>query len=217
MKRILLARHGVTSWNRERRFQGCSDIPLTDEGRHQAARLAARVALWKPHRIVTSPLRRARETAEAVSQACGGTPLCEEHEGFREMSFGVWEGLTVEQLVQEAGENLHVWSRDPGKYTPPEGEPFGRTQQRALAALEPLLSGGAPEERILVVAHGGILTALVLALFGMPSRTFRGVLPGNCALSAIHMGPDHRFLIFLNDVLHMEVPEELVGRLPIPA
>ena len=181
MKRILLARHGVTSWNRERRFQGCSDIPLTDEGRHQAARLAARVALWKPHRIVTSPLRRARETAEAVSQACGGTPLCEEHEGFREMSFGVWEGLTVEQLVQEAGENLHVWSRDPGKYTPPEGEPFGRTQQRALAALEPLLSGGALEERILVVAHGGILTALVLALLACPperSAAFcRGTAP----------------------------------------
>jgi len=68
MKRILLARHGVTSWNQERRFQGCSDIPLTDEGRHQASRLATRVALWKPHRIVTSPLisgpghRRGRAT-----------------------------------------------------------------------------------------------------------------------------------------------------------
>ncbi|HQF90682.1 MAG TPA: histidine phosphatase family protein [Synergistaceae bacterium] len=217
MKRILLARHGVTSWNQERRFQGCSDIPLTDEGRHQASRLATRVALWKPHRIVTSPLIRARDTAEAVRRACGGHPPCEVSEGLREMSFGAWEGLPVEQLVQDAGESLNLWARDPGKFTPPGGEPIACTQQRALEALNPILAGGDPEERILLVAHGGVISALLLALFSMPTQMFRGILPGNCALSAIHLDPDQRFLVFLNDVLHMAVAEELVGQLPIPA
>lgn len=217
MKRILLARHGVTWWNLERRFQGCSDVPLAEEGHAQARRLAARVAPWNPDRIVCSPLVRARETAETVRNACGTKPRFEEREGFREMSFGFWEGLAVERLLEEAGDELGVWHRDPGSYTPPGGESFSEAQDRALKTLREVLEGGPAEERLLVVAHGGILTALLLAFFGMPSPVFRSLLPGNCALSAIHTGPEFRFLVFLNDTLHMAVPEALVGDLPIPA
>src|SRR6266571_6575575 len=93
--RLLLVRHGESTWNREHRIQGQLDPPLSAEGRRQAARLAHRLTGRKPHGLYTSDLRRAVETAAPIEQITGlqATKLPE----LREIFLGEWEGLQTEE------------------------------------------------------------------------------------------------------------------------
>ncbi len=89
---ILLVRHGETDWNRDRRVQGHTDVPLNDEGRRQARALAEELGEGAFDAVYASDLARARETAEILAAPCGldVTQL----EALREKNFGTWEGLT---------------------------------------------------------------------------------------------------------------------------
>lgn len=93
MTRIILVRHGQTKWNVVERFRGRSDIPLDETGLAQAEALGLRVPRnFKPDAIYTSPLTRARQTAEAIAKRCG-IP-CRDHPGLVDIDYGQWQGLT---------------------------------------------------------------------------------------------------------------------------
>ena len=117
MKRLLLARHGQSVSNAVRRFQGVQDVPLSDLGRRQAQALAGALARRPLAAIYTSPLQRARHTAEAVAGATGA-PLYSVHD-LRELSLGEWEGCTVEEVRARPGDPYACWVRDPVAGVPP--------------------------------------------------------------------------------------------------
>lgn len=101
--RLILLRHGQTSWNLERRIQGQRDIPLNETGKLQMHRITEHFASRKIHfnRILTSPLLRAKQSAEICSKRLN--VQVEEVAAFRERSFGLWEGVTIEEIAKHYG------------------------------------------------------------------------------------------------------------------
>jgi len=172
--RIVLVRHGVTDWNREGRFQGHRDPPLGVAGRHEAALVADRIAgdpHLRPVRIVTSTLRRARETADAIAAATGAA--VEEDRRLIEIGQGEWEGRTHAELEVDDADRYLEWRTAPGIRRPPGGEPIEAATRRVTELLGELMT----DDRwpACVVSHGGTLRILadaLLVLGGLEARAF---------------------------------------------
>ncbi|MDQ3655945.1 MAG: histidine phosphatase family protein [Chloroflexota bacterium] len=145
---ICLVRHGETDWNYTRRYQGWSDIPLNALGLEQAEVVARAIAGEQWDAIVSSPLARARATAEAIAAALG-TDEIEEDPNLRERGYGEAEGLTLEE--REAKWAGAEW---------PGLEPWDVMADRAMAALGRVVERHAGK-RVLVVCHGGVINAVL--------------------------------------------------------
>ncbi|MET8862628.1 bifunctional RNase H/acid phosphatase [Nonomuraea sp. NPDC004580] len=134
---LLLLRHGETELSVQRRFSGLGDAELTANGLAQASAAASRLAR-EPYRldvIVTSPLTRARQTAEAVAQQTGlDVEVCDD---LREADFGAWEGHTFTEVQRRWPDELAAWLSDPA-VAPPGGESFAEASRRVQAAREHL-------------------------------------------------------------------------------
>ena len=182
MSTILLVRHGETDWNRDARFQGHADPPLNERGREQARALAERLAAEPLAAVYTSPLQRARETAEIVA-ARVGLPV-ESVDGVREVDVGSWSGLTRTEIEERFPEAFARWlGNGPGWE---DGETYEEMGERVLAALEELARRH-PGEVVLVVTHGGPVRAAHAAAAGVPYAEGRrlGTVIGNCSLHGI--------------------------------
>jgi len=167
----LLLRHGQTALSAERRFAGIGDIELTETGVRQAKlageRLAARGGVDV---IVTSPLRRARQTAREVAAATGA-PV-EEDADLRETDFGDWEGLTFTEAQRRWPDEVAAWLADPAA-APPGGESFAAVADRVRAARERLMAAHL-RQTVLVVSHvTPIKTLLTEALLAPPASMYR--------------------------------------------
>lgn len=153
MTRIALVRHGQTDWNKVRRIQGITDIPLNAVGRQQAADAALNLQTaeepWQ--RIVSSPLSRARETGDIIAEALGLDNVALDP-SFQEREYGKAEGLTVdERAIAYPDGNV------PGVEQP------AAVLERTLKALK-ALSVNYPDERIVVTTHGGVISTLLRGL-----------------------------------------------------
>src|SRR5262249_34017181 len=141
---LLLVRHGETLWNREGRYQGRTDIPLSPEGIAQAQRLGARLAGIHIDVAVSSPLSRARVTAETVLAADGrhSRPALELDDGLMEISHGDWEGKLSTEVERSHAEMFGIWRHHPGRDIPagPNAETLGDVETRAWAALQRVAS-----------------------------------------------------------------------------
>jgi broad specificity phosphatase PhoE len=144
--RIILARHGETDWNLERRWQGHSDRPLNDTGRAQAEALAGQLADEPIEAVYSSDLVRAHETARIVASRLGLDVVTVP--GLRERRFGSWEGLR----------DAEVEERFPGLSSAPDGESREDMLARVLESLE-AIARAHTGKTVLVVAHGGPIRA----------------------------------------------------------
>jgi ribonuclease H / adenosylcobalamin/alpha-ribazole phosphatase len=197
----LLLRHGQTPLSTEKRFAGIGDIELTETGVRQAKlageRLAARGGVDV---IVTSPLRRARETAAEVAAAIGAPVVTDED--LRETDFGAWEGLTFAEAQQRWPDEVTTWLGDP-EVAPPGGESFAAVGIRVRRALAGLLDRYA-RDTVLVVSHvTPIKTLLTEALLAPPAALYRMHLDVG-ALNEIHWFSDGPAVVrSLNDTGHL--------------
>ena len=146
--RIILARHGETDWNLERRWQGHSDRPLNDTGREQAETLAAELADEPIDAVYSSDLVRAHETARIVADRLGLDVVTVP--GLRERRFGSWEGL----------QDVEVERLFPGVNGAPDAEPRGEMARRVLESLERIAAAN-HGRTVLVVSHGGPIRAIL--------------------------------------------------------
>jgi probable phosphoglycerate mutase len=180
---VVFWRHGRTSWNAERRFQGQTDIPLDDAGLGQAARAAKALARLTPHRLVSSDLMRARATADALSALTGLEVLTDV--GLRETFAGDWEGLTRSELEHRFGDELSQWGAG-ADVRPGGGETRVEVAVRVVEAVERALTDVAPGQTLVVATHGGAARAGIGALLGLPPEHWAalGVLT-NCAWSVL--------------------------------
>ena len=166
----LLLRHGQTPLSVEKRFSGTGDPSLTDTGRQMAAAAAERLRDCGATAVVSSPLTRARQTAEAVAGVLGLD--VEVEEGLRETDFGDWEGYTFAEVRQKWPAELDAWLASTA-VAPPFGESFDATTLRVRKARDRVLTrhGG---ETVVVVSHvTPIKTLLRLALDAPPTALYR--------------------------------------------
>ncbi|MEU7892388.1 bifunctional RNase H/acid phosphatase [Nonomuraea sp. NPDC049152] len=199
---LLLLRHGETPLSAERRFSGLGDAELTANGLAQAAAAARRLAA-PPYRIdviVSSPLKRARQTAEAVAGLVGVE--VEVDEGLRETDFGAWEGRTFTEIQREWPDELAAWLADPS-VSPPQGESFDEVARRVEEARDRLIERY-EGKTVLVVSHvTPIKTLLRLALLAPPEALYRMHLDLAC-LSLIDFYADGPAVVkAFNDISHL--------------
>jgi broad specificity phosphatase PhoE len=153
--RILLVRHGETTWNAEKRWQGWANSELSDLGRQQAFEAAA--AVGAVDGIVASDLQRAVDTAMIISEAIGVGPVLTD-EGLRERDVGAWSGLTREDIEARWPGAFAAWRADPNS-PPPGGEGNEHILLRFVASLCRIgaeFDGG----EVLAVSHGGVIRLL---------------------------------------------------------
>lgn len=133
MIRLYLIRHGETEWNKAKRFQGWTDIELSEEGIRQAELLGERFKKIDIDEIYSSPLKRAVSTAKAVAKA---TNLdIKTNENFKEINFGEWEGLTAKEISAKFGNDFDEFIRYPENGTFPGDISFDHVTERIKKAL----------------------------------------------------------------------------------
>ncbi len=166
VQRIWLVRHGQTAWNEQGRFCGHTDIPLSPFGLRQAHKLASQLQHKPITAIYSSDLSRARETAEIIAKKrlinIFFSPA------WREIYFGMWEGLTYDEIATSSHEQLGFFT-DPEHAAPPQGETLTEVLQRVIPALHEIMQREQHGE-IVLVSHGGVLRGLLCSLLGMPLR-----------------------------------------------
>lgn len=202
--RFVLLRHGESVGNAEGRIQGLSDYPLTDNGREQAGALARRWISEKRSfdQVISSPLRRSRETAEILAEALN-LPL-EYAEIWMERDYGNLSGLTFANAVLSEGRPLYAYPYQP---VGENGESLWDLYLRGTQALQRLMSRDPGQ--YLVVSHGGILNMVLYAILGIaPQAYLRGArfLFDNTGFAAlIYMPAEHIWRVeTLNDHSHIQ-------------
>ena len=198
-RRIILARHGQTEWNKEFRFQGKTNIKLTETGKQQALSLAARLQSWPPEVIYTSPLDRALYTANSIGERHNLKPIILPE--LQEIDFAGWEGQSISMLDKEQHEIFAHWRADPF-FNPPAGaETWEKLHTRLTRAVKIFLDGS--YRRIVVISHGGIMRALYAVFVGLNPHKVWNMEVSNCAISGVEMRFGRPCLVFANDDLHV--------------
>jgi len=179
---ILLARHGESDWNHTKRWQGHADRPLTDRGRAQARELANAIVDTDLDAVYSSDLQRARETAEIVA-ATRGLGVETDH-GLREVDVGSWSGLTRGEAEERFPDAYRRWLAGGEGWD--DGETYEQLGARVVRSIE-RIAAARPDDRVLVIAHGGSIRAIHAAALGIDIHTYRRIqrVEPNATLSAV--------------------------------
>jgi probable phosphoglycerate mutase len=200
MTELILIRHGETAWNRERRMQGQTDTPLSDIGRAQAQAVGERLARYPFAALYSSDLSRAWDTAAAIARASGHEIRREP--ALRERTFGVFEGLTYDEMAQRHPDvHARFATRDPD-YAVPGGESPRQFFTRSLACLENIAAahGG---DSVVVVTHGLVLDTLYRAARNMTLDEKRDAPLLNASLNTFRRTEDGWIEVSWGDVAHL--------------
>lgn len=201
---LLLLRHGETALTPEKRLSGSggSDPALSETGRRQVEAAAAALAARGTVRaVVSSPLRRCRETAAAAARRLGLEVLIDE--GLREADFGAWEGLTFAEVREHYPDELTAWMASPTAIPGGTGESFESVTQRVELSRDQLLSRYAGQT-VLVVSHVAPLRTLVrLALGAPPASLFRMDLSAASLSEVAYSGDGNASVRLLNATSHL--------------
>ena len=218
--RLLLARHGESVWNAERRFQGATDIPLSARGRAQAEALGQGLRGYRLRAAYVSPYRRAVETAEIALRGTGVPQVVLPE--LRELSLGQWEGCTVDDVRSRDGDPYRAWLRAPHDCPPPDGEPLPDVNARVQSAVSRIAAAHPNGDDVLIVAHGGVISVYACYLLGASFNDLWRLRVDNASLTIVR--PPR--LVSLNDTGHLTgdlTPAQLLrgsiaatGRPPAP-
>jgi alpha-ribazole phosphatase len=156
--KIILVRHGQTEWNALKKYQGQIDIPINNVGRDQAARAGKYLAdREKVEAIYCSDLSRTRETADIIAGSLNLKPIPDKR--LRELSFGLWEGLTFTEVYEKYPQEFDNWYNDTFKIKVPEGESFNDLIERALSVIKEIINKHTGT--VVVVTHGGVVKGIL--------------------------------------------------------
>jgi broad specificity phosphatase PhoE len=199
--RLILVRHGETGWNHDLRLQGQTDTELSDFGREQARRLAARLAREELAAAYSSDLRRCVDTTAIALAGRGITPTLVA--GLREVNLGDWQGHTTAELRATMPAELErVWG-NPVDEAPRGGETRRELQTRVVEAVASI-AGRHPQGQVLVVSHGGALRALACWALLADLRAVRRLDLDNCGISRLDFEGGEPTLRRWNDVAHLD-------------
>lgn len=205
MKKLILVRHGETMWNKEGRTQGRRDSSLTEEGLKQAFLLGQWLKREEIDIMYSSPLNRARSTAEIIGNIIGKEPHF--NDGLAELGFGAWEGLTVKEIEGSYPEDLKIWHTEPHNANIPDGETLAIGQERVNSSINSIINDN-EGKNILLVSHGAIIKLFILSFLGMSLADYYKLRFDNCCINIIEFKKRGPVLVKYNDVSFMDIMQE---------
>lgn len=199
-----VVRHAETEWNASGRYQGQTDVPLSQSGREQAARLAGRLTGMAFDAVYASDLARALDTARTVAATLRGAPVVQTDSGLREINVGQLAGKLPREIEAEFPHYIEALRRDPWHARRPDGESMADLARRAKITFDRLCALHAGQ-RVLVVTHGGVVRVAVSLALGEDSKHVWARLSiANTAITRVALGPGGGQLLSFNDVAHLE-------------
>jgi len=201
MTSIYLVRHGQTAWNKEEIFRGRSDVPLNETGLREASSAAEYFRGMEVQAIYSSPLSRAWQTAQKISEVVRReiTPL----EGINDMSFGKWEGQPLRDVQKNHNEMYRQWIEAPHLLKIPGGESLDEVRTRAMAALEEVIRSH-PQKTLILVSHRVINKVLICGILGLDNSHFWQIGQDTTAINLIRYRNGTYALSLLNESCHLK-------------
>lgn len=201
LTKVIFVRHGQTAWNHSKRYQGHSDIPLNEKGLQQAKLVAQGLAGETISAVYSSDLRRAVQTAEVIADQHSLHPRISPE--FREVNFGLWEGLTYEEIMATWPEVLSAIYTKPGSALIPGGESFDEVQRRTVIGITECIAHH-QEETIVVVSHGGTMRVLLCHALGLPIEKMWSLRQDSTAINIVEYYETTQIVSLVNDTCHLK-------------
>ena len=198
---VFLIRHGQTSWNKERRFLGRSDIPLDEDGHAQATLLAQALSPIPFDAVYSSPLSRAWATATKLAQPHGLEP--EVLPGLTELDQGELEGMKGVLLPERFPAFYQAWRADPTHVRVPGGETLAECQARVVSSTHATLAHRTTPGPIAIVSHKVAISAVLCDTIGLPPRFNMMVGQKNTAINLLSYKDGRLRLHRLNEATHL--------------
>lgn len=199
--RLYIVRHGESTWNALNKIQGSSDIELTEMGLMQARMLSKRLRTEKIDAIYSSDLKRAYLTASIIANELNLD--VKKLPELREIAFGVWEGLTVNEIQNLYKDIYDLWRTNPVKAIIEGAETLKDVQNRILNGTYKLIDKY-KNKNILIVSHGTSIKSLILGLLGLDLSYYPKIRQDNTALNIVDIKDDgNAVLVLLNDTCHL--------------
>jgi alpha-ribazole phosphatase len=202
MMKLILIRHGETTWNDERRIQGCrSDTELSQTGMEQAEKLASLFRSQKLDAVYSSPLKRALHTAQAIARACRMEVSIEFD--LREMDAGDLEGLTEKDLLKRFGDFWQQRRQWAPSLVVPGGESLEGLQERAWGAIQGIRRKY-PDGTVAVVGHLVVNLAIVCRALELDLQNMRVLRQDTTGVNVLELSGQGNSLSLFNDTCHLD-------------
>ena len=205
MPLVLLIRHGETDFVKKNRLAGrLPGVPLNKKGRAQALAVAERLKGAPVKAVYTSPMERARETAQPIAEALGLEPVA--RDGLLETDIGEWMGESVKKL-----QRLKLWKivqAAPSMLRFPGGESFAETQMRIVRELEELCKQHEAKDILICVSHADPIKLAVAYYLGLPLDNFQRLMVSTASITALQIGEMGGRVLTLNYDLAFSLPKE---------
>lgn len=199
--KLLLIRHGDVNTHKEEVFHGQTDVPLTPMGVAQAKKTAKKLSTIKIHKIFSSPLSRAHDTARAIAGPHGlDVDILPE---LNDVHYGAWQGLALSEVRAKFDLMYNIWVHHPEKMKFPEGESVEEVASRAQTAANKVFLQHA-EETVAFVAHRIITRSLMLLLLGQSLSSLWSVRHDPCSITQLEKTPYGFVLVSHNDTCHLQ-------------
>lgn len=203
---LFLIRHGETEGAEIRRYKGSLDVPLSENGQRQMERVAAFVKeslAAGPGKgleaVYSSDLSRARRSAEIVGRPYGLEPAI--IPGLRERNFGIWEGMSFDEIRAKYPAEFSAWASDPLRYSPMGGESTLGVRERVVSSLCEI-TGRHPDSPVAIVSHGGVNRIILCHFLGMPLENIFRVEQDYGAVNVIELWEDYPVIKLMNGVVY---------------
>ena len=201
MTRLVLIRHGVTEWNREKRYCGHRDIGLSNEGKSQVKLLSNRLNAVRFDKVYCSNRKRAMQTARMLFKQARIIP----DQGLREINFGVLEGLKHEEIMGKYAYTYKKWLKNSFKNNIPKAESMDVFKKRVESALWNIIRPNSGKT-IAVVCHGGVIGIFVNGI--LKSKNFWRCVPSPASVTMVEYEKGNPRLKKFNDTAHLKVKDE---------
>ena len=194
--KLVFIRHGITEWNKQKRYCGCKDIGLSSQGKVQAVKLRNRFKGFKFDKIYSSDKRRALQTSRILF----GKAIVIKAKGLREINFGVLEGLRHKEIMEKYSRHYKGWLADPYKGRIPKAESIAVFKRRVESSINDIirLNRG---KTVAIVCHGGVIGIFVSSI--LKSRDFWGYVPSAASVTTVEHKNNKLKLRKFNDKTHL--------------
>lgn len=207
VKTLYLIRHGETEGGEVKRYKGSIDVPLSEKGIKQVEQVAKYLnRSYRSHKscnslgaVYSSPLIRALKSAEIIAKPHGLEPIV--IPDLRERSFGIWEGMSFNEIKDKYPEEFEAWTGNPLKYSPIGGESTVEVRDRVVNALDNLLSNHNKED-IAIVAHGGVNRIILCHVMGIPLENIFRIEQDFAAVNIIEFYDKYPIVKLINGVFY---------------
>jgi len=184
---LYLIRHGATEGDQEKRYKGSIDVPLSEKGTQQIKKTAeficAALGSSSLSAVYTSPLARALRSAEILASPFGLQPSVVVD--LRERHFGIWEGMTLNEISEKYPDEFKAWASNPLEHSPRGGESTLQVRDRLIPTYEEIIARH-PGESIAIAGHGGVNRIVLCHVLGIPLEHLFRVEQDNAAVNIVN-------------------------------